>query len=241
MKIFTTLARHRATSVALMMAAGSLTALDVAAAVPIPGLFSTGTDNVGAVLLAGAADTHYALSKSGGDGPSVGTSGFVAPDSGFPIGYWVANTATSKWLAPAVNAAATYDATSNGIYTWTLSFNLSGYDPLSASFSGRWATDNSGQIKLNGTLLAVGSSSGFNTWTNFSSTGGSFATGLNTLDFIVTNLAQSGGNPTGLQVQFLSSSVTPVPEPESYGMLLAGLGLVGFVTRRRLLHSGVLA
>jgi len=39
----------------------------------------------------------------------------------------------------------------------------------------------------------------------------------------------------------LSSSVTPVPEPESYGMLLAGLGLVGFVTRRRLLHSGVLA
>jgi hypothetical protein len=29
------------------------------------------------------------------------------------------------------------------------------------------------------------------------------------------------------------ASVTPVPEPESYAMLLAGLGLVGFMTRRR--------
>lgn len=29
------------------------------------------------------------------------------------------------------------------------------------------------------------------------------------------------------------SLVTPVPEPEVYGMLLAGLGLMGFVARRR--------
>jgi len=29
------------------------------------------------------------------------------------------------------------------------------------------------------------------------------------------------------------SSVTPVPEPESYAMLLAGLGLIGFTARRR--------
>ena len=28
-------------------------------------------------------------------------------------------------------------------------------------------------------------------------------------------------------------SVSPVPEPETYAMLLVGLGLVGFMTRRR--------
>jgi hypothetical protein len=29
------------------------------------------------------------------------------------------------------------------------------------------------------------------------------------------------------------SPALPVPEPESYGMMLAGLGLMGFVVRRR--------
>ena len=29
------------------------------------------------------------------------------------------------------------------------------------------------------------------------------------------------------------SLVSPVPEPETYGMLLAGLGMIGFVARRR--------
>jgi hypothetical protein len=29
------------------------------------------------------------------------------------------------------------------------------------------------------------------------------------------------------------ASINPVPEPESYAMLLAGLGLLGFVSRNR--------
>ena len=32
---------------------------------------------------------------------------------------------------------------------------------------------------------------------------------------------------------YTASSLTPVPEPETYAMLLAGLGLLGFVARRR--------
>lgn len=54
------------------------------------------------------------------------------------------------------------------------------------------------------------------------------------------NIDVQGGY--GLATQFVSLSdpipvpfpVTPVPEPETYGMLLAGLGLIGFVSRRRI-------
>ncbi|WP_310462033.1 PEP-CTERM sorting domain-containing protein [Sphaerotilus sp.] len=39
---------------------------------------------------------------------------------------------------------------------------------------------------------------------------------------------------TDLQLDNVSvTAVTPVPEPESYAMLLAGLGVLGFVSRRR--------
>ena len=36
------------------------------------------------------------------------------------------------------------------------------------------------------------------------------------------------------QLQFITTVSAPVPEPESYAMLLAGLGVVGFVAKRRL-------
>ncbi len=38
---------------------------------------------------------------------------------------------------------------------------------------------------------------------------------------------------SGLQSASFYSSVTPVPEPETFAMLLAGLGLIGAITRRR--------
>ena len=46
---------------------------------------------------------------------------------------------------------------------------------------------------------------------------------------------QITGNATGSQGGFYSitSTVTPVPEPETYAMLLAGLGVVGSLYRRR--------
>ena len=39
---------------------------------------------------------------------------------------------------------------------------------------------------------------------------------------------------TGLQLDNVSvTAVTPVPEPESYALMLAGLGVLGFMGRRR--------
>lgn len=42
------------------------------------------------------------------------------------------------------------------------------------------------------------------------------------------------GMTTGMQLDNVSvTAVTPVPEPESYAMLMAGLGVLGFMSRRR--------
>ena len=71
----------------------------------------------------------------------------------------------------------------------------------------------------------------FTSFTTFNALSG-FNPGVNTLVFRVQNLA-GGTNPTGLRVEFTSSSVTAVPEPETYAMFLAGLGVVGFVAARR--------
>jgi hypothetical protein len=204
-----------------------------ASAASIPGLFNTGQS-----FSAGMTDTHYKFAQQySGSGTATGTGGYgvVAPDSGFPIGPWIANTETSKWLAPTVNAAESYDPVQNGLYLWTLSFNLTGYDPSTASFSAQWATDNGGYVKLNNTQLLTGTTDypiGFTTFSTFSANSG-FISGMNTLAFYVTNKVQNGGNPTGLRVEFLQSSITPVPEPETYAMLLAGLGLMGTIARRR--------
>lgn len=42
----------------------------------------------------------------------------------------------------------------------------------------------------------------------------------------------AGGNDV-IQVSKIGGTVTPVPEPETYALMLAGLGVVGFMARRR--------
>jgi len=47
----------------------------------------------------------------------------------------------------------------------------------------------------------------------------------------------TGGQYPGLSLVAANYTITPVPEPESYALFLAGLGLVGTIARRRMKAS----
>lgn len=188
-----------------------------------------GLNNTGAGFATGDQDTNYALSSTT---TTVGAYGYVTENGSFPLsGAWLANTATSSWLTPTASQGESLDTTADGIYTWTTTFDLTGYDASTASFSAQFAADNAATAYLNGQL--IGTSGGFTSWSSFSATASNFVAGVNTLSFVLTNQAQASGNPTGLRVEFLSSNVAAVPEADTYALMLAGFGLMGLVVRRK--------
>ena len=226
--------RSAATLAALALSASAYAAQPTPTVQPISGLYNTGE-----YLAAGQVDPHYSFSQ--GTGTAAGTGGFgvVSADSAWPVGPWLANTADSKWIAPSANAAESYDPASNGIYSWTLSFNLTGYDASSAWIKGNWAADNNGRVFFNGTEVSSSSADqAFYDLIPFSIDSG-FNSGVNTLVFEVVNLAQNGGNPTGLRTLFSSGAAalvqpsSAVPEPATVALTLAGLAVVAGVARRR--------
>lgn len=212
-------------------AVGSLVAVVLAgpafAAVKIAGLVNSGQVAGGGTVTIGVAqEANWFLNSEVRPWNSV-------VNGSFPQGPWLADNATSRWMTPARNAGQSFDAAADGFYTYSLRFDLDGFVPATASFSGRFAADNQvAQIRLNGTVISQAGPGGFSGWTGFAASSG-FISGFNTLDFVVRNLRQSSGNPTGLRVEFVDSRITAVPEPASWAMLIAGFGLVGAAARRR--------
>jgi len=211
---------------------------------PIPGLFNTGVISETPIVLNadGSVDLHYLLVTSP-DPSFPGPASFVVtpitrpcPD---PSGQacWLADGPDSKWIS----ARADTWTSGNGIagnYDYQLSFDLTGFDPSTAFIAGQWATDNeAGPIRLNGG--STGSTTGptdFSFFTPFTISSG-FVAGVNTLDFpVVNDVVSFPVNPTGLRVEFLSSSATPVlatsvPEPTT--LMLLTLALAGLTVSRR--------
>lgn len=68
-------------------------------------------------------------------------------------------------------------------------------------------------------------------WTSFNLNALNIGAGTHTLSFAGTN--PSNAFDTTAFVDNVSMTVSAVPEPGTYAMLLAGLGLLGFMARRR--------
>lgn len=186
-------------------------------------LYSTGVDASGIPLAGGSIDPHYTVS-----GGSVGPSTFVIGDPGAFV--WIGNTATSNWISAASNGLP-------GIATFTYrtTFDLTGFNPTTASISGQLAADDGTRMFLNGNLVLDDSFNGSNApwevFVPFSADTG-FAAGVNTLTFVTPNI----GGPAGLQVQ-IAGTASAVPEPGSWLLLGTALALSGYGLRRRKLFQ----
>ncbi|MDB6134294.1 MAG: Endoglucanase [Verrucomicrobiales bacterium] len=206
-------ADNAAYSVKATNALGSATSTEAVLDVryPVGGLFSSGVDETGTVLEDGADDPHYQLLFS-----ADGTNEIQAVVHGsdiFPIvaGPWVANSATSKWISPRLNSAqagalASDGGAGPGTYVYRTTFDLTGFAPASAIISGQWTSDNQGlAIRVNGNPTGITGSGNFGGYEAFriDDVRADFASGVNTLDFVVQNADATAGY-TGLRVEGIS-------------------------------------
>jgi hypothetical protein len=198
----------------------NLTAVSIAGPISIPGLFNTGVDNQGARLPDGSLEQHYSLT-------GVSSTAYVfhdgAPDNVGAQGAWATPAADAMWIGPSGGTMYAPD----GDYIYTLTFDLSGFNPADVAISGQWSSDNSSAIYLNGVKTQYESGSWGFFWVQDFSIDSGFLPTINTLEFHVNNEYAGPGsdNPTGLLVQNLSAT----PEPAT----LCLLGLGGLILRKR--------
>jgi hypothetical protein len=214
-------------------------------------LHNTGVDAVSTPLAdTTGPDLHYKVSYGTAIGSYTTTSASafaVNDNTQFPMNaYWIQSDSQSAWISPF--GRNTTDASANGFYDYQTTFSLTGLVAGTAMISGQWAADNCGlDILINGHSTGQAMScSGpsnyapFGGWTSFAITS-NFTAGLNTIDFLVENYAQNGGNPTGLRVEMsgtasASSSNPPIPEPLT--LALFGSGIAGLALLRRRKRAG---
>ena len=192
-------------------------------------LFNTGVDASGTPLPHNTVgDPHYSLiSVPGGttDTRVITSDGFFPV---FPFGPYIADNSTSAWIGPSSDSDLNGP---EGDYVYRATFDLTGFDPATAVITGGWSSDDGGlDILINGSSLGFATAdTQFSIGFSFFSVTSGFVAGINTLDFVVNN---SGSGHTALRVEMAGSALS-VPEPETYAMLLMGLGLVGFMAQRR--------
>jgi hypothetical protein len=167
-------------------------------------VFSTGVAADRSLLPGGSIDPHFTLISSA-DSDFPGPAAIVASRIS---SRWQPNGPDAKWIAPSADqmAPGANPCNPNGTYIYRTSFSLRAVDPTTAVISGNWAADDIGTaVLLNG--VNVGATQPEYTAVQPLLINSGFVTGLNTLDFVLTN---TNGCPTGLRVE-LSGTALALP------------------------------
>src|SRR5438105_2783920 len=195
-------------STAKVLSVFALVSLLPLGAAPIPGLFNTGVVTNSVLLGNNAVDPHWRLIFSD-DSSTPGPQAYVVDDGQSPLvsGPWMASGPNSKWIAPLGNQST---GNAPGRYTFRISFDLTGLDPLSAVITGKWATDDGGtDIVINGHSTGL-KTTGYQTFSPVFTISNVFVAGINTIDFGVTNWPP-GVNPTGFRAELSGTANADVP------------------------------
>ena len=186
---------------------------------------STGLDSFDTLIILGnTPDAHWTVDQP--SGPIAPAKVVALGDPGSAIPIWATNGPGSSWITIDPNSSG------NGSvipYTYYRTFNLSAADVATASISGVWGIDDSGEVRLNGYLLSS-LVNDYSASTPFSALAGSgkFLAGTNTLTITMTS------SDDFLEAVRLEGSLNTGSVPDS-GTTLALLGgtLTGLGALRR--------
>lgn len=188
-------------------------------------LLATPVSAATSIVSTGASTTNSQWTVTTPSG-ATSTANVIAPVPG-----WSAPLPGSQWLQSAPNPAP------SGTYIFTHVFNLANIGNVQSVLL-RWLADNQVvRVTVNGTTLfnltpnnSVSQFSGAAQTFSASLASAPFVNGSNTMQWFVYNRPLSGTNNGGLSAV---TTITTVPEPGTWLLMILGLGAVGFAMRRR--------
>jgi hypothetical protein len=195
--------------------------------------YNTGYNSVtNAPLPPGANDLYFNL-YSYFPAPFLGTPVIAQPDD--PA--WVQTTG-AQWIAPVEDqSGAPGTGSPAGIYDYNAFFATDFLVPTTITMTGSYAADDGATLFVNGVEVSSIAPEAYTTLTPFSYTFTLNAgPSIIPIDFLVNNLNIGGSqstNPTGLLVSNLTFVANVAPEPGTWALLFAGLGVLLVIQRVR--------